>query len=207
MIIVIAVREAEHLDWGMRLRVAMGMAYCLDYMHHLEQPIPHNNLNSSAIRLTEDYAAKIAEFSFWNEIAAAAPTEFVGSSERLTNTHSTSPECNVYSFGVILFEMVTGRVPYSVDNVSLENWASDYLSGDQPLKEMVDPTLSSYDQEQLEVIRQVIKSCVHPDPRRRPPMREVCIRLREVTGITPDGASPRISPLWWAELELVSDTM
>ena len=82
-----AVKEAEHLDWGMRLRVAMGMAYCLDYMHHLEQPIPHNNLNSSAIRLTEDYAAKIAEFSFWNEIAAAAPTEFVGSSKG-SRTHT-----------------------------------------------------------------------------------------------------------------------
>lgn len=200
---LVAVKEAEHLDWGMRLRIALGMAYCLDYMHRLEQPIAHKNLSSSAIRLTEDYAAKIAEFSFWNEIAAAAPMESLGI-RKLPSTPSSSPECNVYSFGVILFEMVTGRLPYSVDICSLEDWASDYLRGDQPLREMVDPTLSSYEEEQLELIGEVMKSCVHPDPRQRPAMREVCIRLREITGITPDGASPRLSPLWWAELELMS---
>lgn len=197
------IREAEHLDWGMRLRITMGMAYCLDFMHQLEQPIPHNNLSSSAIRLTEDYAAKIAEFSFLNEMAAMAPMESLGI-KKLPSRPSTSLECNVYSFGVILFEMVTGRLPYSVDNSSLEDWAADYLRGDQPLREMVDPTLSSYQEEQLELIGEVIKSCGHPDPRRRPTMREVCVRLREITGITPDGASPRLSPLWWAEIELMS---
>lgn len=198
------IREAEHLDWGMRLRIAMGMVYCLDHVHHLEPPTAHNNLNSSAIRLTEDYAAKIAEFSFWNEIAVT-PTEFPPQMKKLPSTTiSASPESNVYSFGVILFEMVTGRLPYSVDNGSLEDWASDYLRGDQPLKEMVDPTLSSFQEEQLEQIGQVIKSCVNSDPCQRPTMREVAMRLRDITGITPDGASPRLSPLWWAELELMS---
>ncbi|PON51389.1 Tyrosine-protein kinase [Parasponia andersonii] len=198
------IREAEHLDWGMRLRIAMGMVYCLDHMHQLQPPIAHNNLNSSAVRLTEDYAAKIAEFSFWNDIAAV-PTDTSPKMKKLPSTRiSASPECNVYSFGVILFEMVTGRLPYSVDNGSLEDWASDYLRGEHPLKEMVDPTLSSFQEEQLEQIGHLIKSCVHHDPRRRPTMREVGMRLRDVTGITPDGASPRISPLWWAELELMS---
>uniref|UniRef100_A0A803NTW5 Protein kinase domain-containing protein n=1 Tax=Cannabis sativa TaxID=3483 RepID=A0A803NTW5_CANSA len=198
------VREAEHLDWGMRLRIAMGMIYCLDHVHHLEPPTAHNNLNSSAVRLTEDYAAKIAEFSFWNEIAVA-PTEFPPEMKKHPNTTmSVSPESNVYNFGVILFEMVTGRLPYSVDNGSLEDWASDYLKGDQPLKEMVDPTLSSFQEEQLEQIGQVIKSCVDSDPNQRPTMRDVAMRLRDITGITPDGASPRLSPLWWAELELMS---
>ncbi|KAF4387359.1 probable inactive receptor-like protein kinase At3g56050 [Cannabis sativa] len=198
------IREAEHLDWGMRLRIAMGMIYCLDHVHHLEPPTAHNNLNSSAVRLTEDYAAKIAEFSFWNEIAVA-PTEFPPEMKKHPNTTmSVSPESNVYNFGVILFEMVTGRLPYSVDNGSLEDWASDYLKGDQPLKEMVDPTLSSFQEEQLEQIGQVIKSCVDSDPNQRPTMRDVAMRLRDITGITPDGASPRLSPLWWAELELMS---
>ncbi|PQP93987.1 putative inactive receptor-like protein kinase [Prunus yedoensis var. nudiflora] len=41
------IKEAEHLDWIMRMRIAMGVAYCLDYMHQLNPPIAHNNLNSS----------------------------------------------------------------------------------------------------------------------------------------------------------------
>ncbi|KAM5556741.1 putative inactive receptor-like protein kinase [Rosa sericea] len=195
------IREAEHLDWRMRMRIAMGMAYCLEHMHQLKPPIAHNNLTSSAVQLTEDYAPKVSEVTFWNEIAEA---EKQSSGSRLSNAQSTSLESNVYSFGVILFEIVTGRLPYSVDNGSLEDWASDYLRAEQPFKRMVDPTLESFQEEQLERIGEVIRICVHPDTRQRPPMRDVTARLREITGLTPDAVSPKLSPLWWAELELMS---
>lgn len=201
MLVKTAVKESEHLDWRMRLRIAMGMAYCLEYMHQLNPPIAHNNLNSGSIQLTEDYAPKVSEFSFSNEIAEA---EKESSSIELFTIPSANRESNVYSFGVILFEMVTGRLPYAVDNVSLEDWGADYLRGDQPLREMVDPTLESFHEEQLEQIGEVIRSCVRPDPKQRPLMREVTARLREITGVTPDGASPKLSPLWWAELEVMS---
>ena len=50
----------EHLDWNARIRVIMGTAYCLQYMHHdLNPPVAHSNLNSGAIYLTDDYAAKV----------------------------------------------------------------------------------------------------------------------------------------------------
>ncbi|CBI25442.3 unnamed protein product, partial [Vitis vinifera] len=182
------IKEAEHLDWAMRLRAAMGMAYYLNHIHQLTPPIAHENLNSSAVNLAEDYAAKVSDFSVWN----------------LSASPSADPESNVYSFGVILFEMITGRVPYSVDNGSLEDWASNYLQGDRPIKEMVDPTLKFFQEEQLESIREVIKSCVNPDPKQRPTMRDVTARMREITEIGPDGAIPKLSPLWWAELEILS---
>lgn len=176
----------------MRMRVAMGMAYCLEHMHQLTPPIVHRNLNSSAVYLTEDYAAKISDFGFWNGVAVAE-----------MQSDPESPESNVYSFGVLLFEIVTGRLPFSVESNSL-NWASDYLGGEQPLGEIVDPILNSYDSHQLQGIGEIIKSCVNPDVRQRPAMREVSARLREVTGIGPDGAVPKLSPLWWAELEILS---
>uniref|UniRef100_A0A5B7ATU8 Protein kinase domain-containing protein n=1 Tax=Davidia involucrata TaxID=16924 RepID=A0A5B7ATU8_DAVIN len=189
------VKEAEHLDWGMRMRITMGMAYCLEHMHQLTPPITLKNLKSSAVNLTEDYAAKISDigfsdFGFWNELAAAEMKFY--------------PESNVYSFGVTLFEMITGRLPYSVDKGSIEDCASDYLRGERPLREMVDPTLKSLQVEQLEKIGEVIKSCVHPDPKQRPAMREVTAILRDITAIGPDGAIPKHSPLWWAELEILS---
>lgn len=196
-----AVKEAEHLDWETRLRVAMGMAYYLNHIHQLTPPIAHENLNSAAVSLAEDYAAKVSDFSVWNLMAA---TEVKSPRVDLSTTSSTNPECNVYSFGVILFEMITGRLPYSVDNGSLEDWASDYLQGDRPIIEMVDPTLKSFQEEQLESIREVIKLCVNPDPKQRPSMSDVTARMREITKIGPDGAVPKLSPLWWAELEIVS---
>ncbi|KAI6676163.1 hypothetical protein NL676_036959 [Syzygium grande] len=197
------IKESEHLDWGMRLRIAMGMAYCLEHMHLMNPPMVHKNLNSSAVTLTEDYAAKICDFNFWNHMAAAKIEQ---SGIDLLNTVSTSrgPKSNVYSFGVILFEMVTGRLPYSVDDGSVEDWASDYLRGEQPLRAMVDPSLDSCQEEQVDRIGQVIKSCVHPDPRVRPAMREVVAMLWEITRITRDVATPKISPVWWAELEVLS---
>ncbi|KAL0401169.1 UNVERIFIED_CONTAM: putative inactive receptor-like protein kinase [Sesamum latifolium] len=184
------IREAEHLDWAMRLRVAMGITYCLEHMHQLTPTLAHRNLTSSTVYLTEDYAAKVSDFVFWDEGAAA---------ER-----QPSPQSNIYSFGVMLFEMITGKLPYSAGGESSEDWASDYLRGGQPLREMVDPTLTTYQEDQLQQIAAVIKTCVNPDPRQRPTMREVCAHLREITGIGPDGAIPKLSPLWWAELEILS---
>lgn len=196
-----AVMEAEHLDWTMRLRVAMGVAYCLDHMHQLKPPIAHGNLLSSSIYLTEDYAAKISDFSFWNEATAtimgSAATELLGSP-------ASDPQSNVYSFGVILIEMITGKIPYSVGNGLLVDWASDYMKGEKPFREMVDPILTSFQQEVLEKLFEVIKDCVHFEPRKRPTMKEVTSRLKEITAMGPDGATPKTSPLWWAELEILS---
>lgn len=185
---VLPVKEAEHLDWAMRLRIAMGIAYCLEHMHEMTPPLVHRNLTSSSIYLTEDYAAKVSDYVFWDEGA-----------ERQSN-----PESNVYSFGVMLFEMITGKLPYTAGSDSLEDWASDYLKGTQPLREMVDPTLRSYQEDQLQEIGDVIKLCGDPDPRQRPSMKEVSGRLRLITGMGPDGAVPKLSPLWWAEIEILS---
>ena len=164
----------------------MGIAYCLEHMHQLTPPLAHKSLTSSSIYLTEDYAAKVSDIVFWDEGAAA---------ER-----QTDPQSNVYSFGVILFEMITGRLPYTAGSDSLEDWASDYLRGTQPLREMVDPTLGTYREDQVEEISEVIRWCADE----RPSMKEVCTRLRVITGIGPDGAVPKLSPLWWAELEILS---
>lgn len=39
----------------------MGTAYCLQYMHELNPPLPHSDLNAKSILLTEDYAAKVCK--------------------------------------------------------------------------------------------------------------------------------------------------
>lgn len=61
---IFSVKEVERLDWSERMRIIMGTAYCLQYMHHeLNPPVAHTNLNSSLILLTDDFAAKVYTFS------------------------------------------------------------------------------------------------------------------------------------------------
>ncbi|CAN1172924.1 Protein MALE DISCOVERER 2 [Linum perenne] len=197
------IKESEHLSWAMRLRIMAGMAYCLEYMHQLNPPITHKNLNSSSVSLTEDYAAKLSDFSFSSNVMPSSQTE-ASETELSDMSSSSSMKSNVYSFGVLLFELMTGRVPYSVANGPLENWASDYLIGDQPLHQIVDPTLNSFEADKLTSIEHVIKYCVHPDMQQRPTMVELTSTIRQITGISPEAASPKLSPLWWAELEILS---
>ncbi|KAI3809163.1 hypothetical protein L1987_25133 [Smallanthus sonchifolius] len=183
------IQESEHLDWGMRMRIAMGMAYCLDYMHQLTPPACHKNLNSSSVNLTEDYAAKISDLGLCND-SSTAPTE-------------QTPENTVYSFGVILFEMITGQIPYA-GSEAVDDWVIDFLKTGKPMINLVDPTLDAFDADQLEAVGNLIRSCVISEPTRMPKMREVTSRLKEITRIAQDGATPKISPLWWAELEILS---
>lgn len=48
------IKQLEHLDWGMRSRIIMGISYCLEYMHELTLPIAHGNLQSSSVYPTKD---------------------------------------------------------------------------------------------------------------------------------------------------------
>ncbi|XP_010505752.1 PREDICTED: inactive receptor-like serine/threonine-protein kinase At2g40270 isoform X1 [Camelina sativa] len=195
-------KESEHLDWGMRLRIAMGTAYCLDHMHQLNPPIAHTNLVSSSLQLAEDYAVKVSDFSF-----GTSETE-TSINNTIIDTHISvlNPQDNVYSFGLLLFEMITGKLPESVNKLdSVDTGMVDFLRGETLLAKMVDPTLESYD-EKIENIGEVIKSCLRTDPKERPTMGEVTGWLREITGISPSDATPKLSPLWWAELEVLSST-
>uniref|UniRef100_A0A1J3JK87 Inactive receptor-like serine/threonine-protein kinase n=1 Tax=Noccaea caerulescens TaxID=107243 RepID=A0A1J3JK87_NOCCA len=191
-------KESEYLDWGMRLRIAMGLAYCLDHMHQLNPPVAHTNLVSSSLHLTEDYAVKVADFSF-----GPSEEETITNAVRDTDVSVFSQEDNVYSFGLLLFEMITGKLPESVNKPdSVDTALVDFLRG-EALAKLVDPALESYD-EKIENIGEVIKSCVRTDPKERPTMREVTGWLREITGVSPSDATPKLSPLWWAELEVLS---
>ncbi|KAI5408564.1 inactive receptor-like serine/threonine-protein kinase At2g40270 [Lathyrus oleraceus] len=192
------IREAEQLDWRMRTRIAMGISYCLDHIHQLTPPIAHKNLLSSSIYLTEDYAAKISDLSFCtDEVDTKKGSEKI-SAEEIKD--------NVYSFGVILFELITGKIPYAVENGFATDWAAEYIRG-QPLRELVDTNLKSLKDDEIEKWSEVINNCVDPDPEKRPSMKEVTTKLKEITSMEPDGATPKSSPLWWAEIEIMTSDL
>ncbi|KAL5227612.1 hypothetical protein ABZP36_015877 [Zizania latifolia] len=166
-------KEFEHLDWAARIRIIMGVAYCLQYMHHeLSPPVVINDMRSDTIFLTDDYAAKIADVGVWREVATKAKN---------AKEESSSPD----------------------DHESICNWASGHLKG-KSYTNLVDASLKDHNGNELEAVCEVIQECIHPDSSQRPTMRDVTHKLRGVLAVSPEAAAPRLSPLWWAELEILS---
>ncbi|XP_068660473.1 protein MALE DISCOVERER 2-like [Aristolochia californica] len=198
------VKEVEHLDWAARMRIIMGMAYCLQYMHHdLNPPVVHSNLQSDCVFLTDDNAAKITEVSFWKDLVERGKITSEDDNS-LSELPPADTESNVYNFGLLLLEIISGKLQYSEEQGSLVNWAIENLKDKRNTSYMIDPTLKAFKKNELDVICEVIQECIHHDPRHRPTMREMTLKLREVLGISAEAATPRLSPLWWAELEILS---
>ncbi|KAL7142605.1 hypothetical protein ABFS83_08G134600 [Erythranthe nasuta] len=198
------VKEVEHLDWNSRMRIIMGTAYCLQHMHDLNPPIAHFNLTSKEILLTDDYAAKIADMSFWAELVAKSKNHTENDSETNELPPLADVETNVHSFGMLLLEIISGKLSYSEEKGHIMNWAAQYLNNKKSYSSLTDPTLKSFKENELEVVCEVIQMCIEQDPRRRPSMKEVIQKLRQAIDVSPDAATPRLSPLWWAELEILS---
>ncbi|KAM3229027.1 hypothetical protein ACQJBY_060136 [Aegilops geniculata] len=197
------VREAEKLDWVTRLRICMGIAYCLEHMHQLNPPVVPRSLDSTTIYLTDDFAAKVSDLGFpYDGAKGSSPRSAKGVLDP-----SSELETAVHRYGVVLLEILTGRVACSDEEGPLERWASRYLDGEVRLAELIDPSIgSSFSEEAARALCEVARSCVDPDPKRRPTMAEVAARLREITALGPDRATPKVSPLWWAELEIMSSS-
>ncbi|KAL0310621.1 UNVERIFIED_CONTAM: protein MALE DISCOVERER 2 [Sesamum angustifolium] len=148
----------------------------------------------------------IADISFWAELVGKikntnpADTESAHSVQR---PHA-DVETNIHSFGILLLEIITGRPPYSEEEGNLMIWAAQYLNDKSTISKLVDPSLKSFKDNELEVVCEVVQSCTQHDAPRRPSMKEVIQKLRQEIDISPDAATPRLSPLWWAELEILS---
>ncbi|KAF0908591.1 hypothetical protein E2562_026639 [Oryza meyeriana var. granulata] len=192
------VREAENLDWMARVRISMGIAYCLEHMHQLNPPVVPRGFDSTTIYLTDDFAAKVSDLDFWNDSK--------GSFNSATCDESVMAELDsmVHQYGIILLEILTGRVPYSEADGPLENWASGYFEGKMTLSELIDPSLGSFPEDAARALCDVARWCIEPEASKRPLMSQVAGRMKEITSLGPEGATPKVSPLWWAELEIMS---
>jgi len=194
----------DPIDWNGRMRIIMGVAYCTQHMHELNPPITHPDIKSSSILLSEDGAAKIADLSVWHEVYSRGnipkDDDFVDHHEPV----AADIAGNVYSFGLLMLEIISGKPSYSEQKGSLANLALECIRDNRSMSCLLDPNLKDHKEKDLEIICELVQDCIQTDPKKRPTMREVTNRLREVLSISPEAATPRLSPLWWAELEILS---
>ncbi|KAI6702131.1 hypothetical protein NL676_011267 [Syzygium grande] len=203
--------EGCQLSWTRRMKIVLGIARGLKYLHELDPPFTISELNSSAVYLTEDFYPKLVDFESWKTILArsekhSGSIDSQGSICVLPNSlegRHEDVQGNIHAFGVLLLEIVSGRPPFCKDKGSLVNWAKDYLELPEVMSCVVDPELKHFQHEDLKVVCEVVSLCLNADPIKRPSMQEISSML-ETQIDTSFSSELKSSSLAWAELALSS---
>ncbi|KAF3794339.1 putative receptor-like protein kinase [Nymphaea thermarum] len=179
-------RRSLPLSWSSRLKVSIGAAKGLAFLHGGAEPVIYRDFKTSNILLDSEYNAKLSDFG----LAKAGPqgdkthvsTRVVGTygyaaPEYVMTGHLTS-KSDVYSFGVVLLEILTGRRSVDKKRPSREQnlvaWARPYLSDKRKLHLLVDPRLElNYSVKGVQKVAQLACHCLNRDPKSRPSMDEV----------------------------------
>ncbi|KAK3141787.1 hypothetical protein QOZ80_4BG0338330 [Eleusine coracana subsp. coracana] len=186
----------EPIPWNLRLRIAIGAARGLAFLHSSEKQVIYRDFKASNILLDTNYNAKLSDFG----LAKNGPTG--GDSHVTTRVMGTygyaAPEyvatghlyvkSDVYGFGVVLLEMLTGMramdTARPADQHNLVDWAKPFLADRRRLARLVDPRLEGqYPSKAALKAAQLTLRCLAGDPKSRPAMAEVVASLEEIERI------------------------
>lgn len=208
-------KESEHLGWTARMRLVVGAAIGLKYMHHeLVPPVHHSNFSAESVLLTDDYAAKVSTFGVTGVPMMRNDSQksswFAGKTSGHENGASIDHldpdfENDIYSFGVFLLEVITGRPPETEGAPPLVEWAREYLSDPKMMWYMVDPTLKPYNHDELVAVCKVASMCLSTESP-RPSLLRICDMLTDNLKLSPDVVAAKSPAALWAQLELHDDS-
>lgn len=172
----------DNLTWDVRYKIALGSAKGLHYLHEgCQRRIIHRDIKSANVLLTEDFEPQISDFG----LAKWLPEQWTHHTvSKIEGTFGYLPpeffmhgivdeKTDVYAYGVLLLELITGRLALDNMQKSLVMWAKPLLEKNN-YKELVDPCLGdSWDAEQMKLMAVTASMCIHPSSIQRPQMREV----------------------------------
>lgn len=185
------------MSWANRFKIALGTAKGLAYLHHSSHPsIIHYNVKPSNILLDENFNPKISDFGlarlltkldkhmissrFQSALGYVAP-ELACQSLRINE------KCDVYGYGVIVLELVTGRLPveYGDDDVIILSDHVRVLLEQGNVMECIDPSMRDYPEEEVVPILKLGLVCTSQIPSSRPSMAEVVQILQVIKSPVP----------------------
>ncbi|KAD1943840.1 hypothetical protein E3N88_42112 [Mikania micrantha] len=186
------------LDWDTRMKIALDAARGLAYLHEDSQPcVIHRDFKASNILLENNFHAKVADFGLAKQAPEGRATYL---STRVMGTFGyVAPEyamtghllvkSDVYSYGVVLLELLTGRKPVDMTQPSgqenLVSWSRPILRDKNRLEEIADPKLGGkYPTEDFARVCTIAAACVSPEANQRPTMGEVVQSLKMVQRVT-----------------------
>uniref|UniRef100_A0ACD5V5U8 Uncharacterized protein n=1 Tax=Avena sativa TaxID=4498 RepID=A0ACD5V5U8_AVESA len=171
------------LDWPTRLKIAQGASLGLSYIHDVCNPqIVHRDIKCSNILLDKEFKAYVADFGLARLILpnqTHVTTELVGTMGYIPPEYGqawvATLRGDMYSFGIVLLELLTGMRPVPVLSTSKElvPWVLEMRSEGKQV-EVLDPTLrgTGYEEQMLKVLEAACK-CVNHDQFMRPTIMEV----------------------------------
>ncbi|CAI9774326.1 unnamed protein product [Fraxinus pennsylvanica] len=177
----------EKLKWDIRYKVALGTAKGLLYLHEGGQRrIIHRDIKSANILLTKDFKPQICDYGLakwlpeqWTHLTIS---EFEGTFGYLAPEflmHGIVDEkTDVFAFGVLLLELITGRRALDCSQQSLVMWAKPLIKQNK-IRELVDPALDDdYNLPQMNLMILAASLCVKESSVQRPTMSQVLLLLR-----------------------------
>lgn len=176
-------KDSLAFGWSERYKVAVGVAEALDYLHSSNaQPVIHRDVKSSNILLSDDFEPQLSDFGLakWASTSSSyiICTDVAGTFGYMAPEYfmygKVNDKIDVYAFGVVLLELLSGRKPISNDypkgQESLVMWAKPILHGGK-VSELLDPSLgNNYDNEEIDRMVLAATLCIRRAPRARPQM-------------------------------------
>ncbi|KAK1409044.1 hypothetical protein QVD17_41316 [Tagetes erecta] len=202
--------EGCQLSWTRRMMIVLGIAKGLKYLHtEIDPPFTISKLNSSAVYLTEDFSPKLVDFENWKSIITRSEknSSFISNESAMClqpgslAARDLDIQGNIYAFGVLLLEIISGQPPMCKDEGFLVDCAKEYLDEPGKMASVVDPALKHFNDEDLEVIREVVQNCIQIENTDKVTMQEVCAMLESKLH-TRASIELKASSLAWAELTL-----
>ncbi|KAL0727990.1 hypothetical protein Bca4012_024083 [Brassica carinata] len=177
------------LSWETRASIALGAARAISYLHSRDATTSHGNIKSSNVLLSESYEAKVSDYCLAPMISpTSTPNRIDGyRAPEVTDARRISQKADVYSFGVLILELLTGKSPthqqLNEEGVDLPRWVSSITEQQSP-SDVFDPELTRYQAEGNENMIRLLKigiSCTAQYPDSRPSMAEVTRLIEEVS--------------------------
>ncbi|KAI5679166.1 hypothetical protein M9H77_10116 [Catharanthus roseus] len=184
------------MDWPLRLKVALGAARGLAYLHSSSAvgiPIVHRDFKSTNILLDDNYEAKISDFGLAKLMPEGQETcvtarvlgTFGYFDPEYTLTGKLTLQSDVYAFGVVLLELLTGRRAVDLNlgpnDQNLVLQVRHILNDKKKLRKIIDPEMSrsSYTMESMAMFAGLASRCVRRDSTERPSMIE-CVKELQI---------------------------
>ncbi|KAE8023296.1 hypothetical protein FH972_009011 [Carpinus fangiana] len=184
--------DDTELNWSRRIKIAVGVARGLDYLHRRGRPIIHRDVKASNVLLDVDFKAKLSDFGL-AKYGPEGDQSHVSSSRILGTRGYFAPEyvwtghltlkTDIYSFGVVLLEIFSGygaiRKHSDGAEGNLARWAEPYLSNKLDMHSVIDKRLEkNFPREGVQEFAEIILRCPSSDPKERPTMSEVVADLQ-----------------------------
>ncbi|KAK5786586.1 hypothetical protein PVK06_041223 [Gossypium arboreum] len=184
-----AMRQHGYLTWEARIKILLGTAKALAYLHEAIEPkVVHRDIKSSNILIDDEFNAKVSDFGLAKLLGAGkshVTTRVMGTfgyvAPEYANTGLLNEKSDVYSFGVVLLEAITGRDPVDygrpAHEVNLVDWLK-MMVGSRRSEEVVDPNIEV--RPSTRALKRALLTalrCVDPDSEKRPKMGQVARML------------------------------